>query len=79
MKSKVIVIPEGNEFILRTSFGFKIGSRMLTAAPEENKDYPELTDRFATKGEADRAAMRFNLYLMHAEKVRSKGKQRISE
>jgi hypothetical protein len=79
MKSKVVVIHEGNQFLLMTSFGFKIGSRMLTAAPEAGKDFPELTDRFETKAEADRAAMKWNLYLLHADKKRSKTKQRISE
>jgi hypothetical protein len=77
--TKVVVIAEGTEFVLRTSHGYKIGSRMLSVAPESGRDYPEMTDRFATKAEADRAAMRFNLYLIHAENKRSKTKQRISE
>src|SRR6188472_2573886 len=79
MRSKVSVIPEANEFILRTSLGFPIGSRMLGPAPEEGKDYPELQDRFTERLDADRAALRWNMYLAHAAKKRPKSKGRISE
>lgn len=76
---KVVVILQDDEFILRTSHGHPIGSRMFSVAPEAGRDYPELTDRFSTKVDADRAAMRFNLYLLHAAKKRNKTKSRISE
>ena len=37
---------------------------MLTVAPEKGHDYPELTDWFATKAKAEKAALKWNLYLL---------------
>lgn len=79
MKTRVLVVPDGAVFRLRTSLGFPIGPRMLSVAPEPGKDYPEIQDTFTTKLEADRAAVRFNTYLLWAEKKKSKQKSRISE
>lgn len=81
MKSltKVIVVPQGDKFHLRTSNGFAIGSRMLTVAPEPGKDYPELKSEFSSKHDANRAALEFNLYLNWAAKKKSKSKQRFAD
>lgn len=81
MKSltKVIVVPQGDTFHLRTIQGFPIGSRMLTVAPEKGKDYPELKSVFTSKHDASRAALEFNLYLQHAAKKKSKSKQRFAD
>lgn len=81
MKSltKVIVVPHGDTFHLRTSQGFPIGSRMLTVAPEKGKDYPELKSVFLSKHDANRAALEWNVYLLHAAKKKSKSKQRFAD
>lgn len=80
MKTRIIVVTKLDDtFKLTTEYGFPIGSRLLTVAPETGKDYPDLQDVFDTKLEADRAAMRWNLYLIHAAKKKSKKRERISE
>lgn len=81
MKSltKVVVVPQDDKFLLRTTNGFPIGSRMLTVAPEKGKDYPELKSEFSSKHEANRAALEFNLYLNWAAKKKSKSKMRYAD
>ena len=80
MRTRVIVVAaDDGKFRLRTEHGFPIGSRMLGVAPEPDKDYPELTDTFGTKLDANRAALRWNLYLAHAEKKKTKKIYRLSE
>lgn len=80
MRSRVIVVTTGDgEFRLITEFGFPIGSRLLSVAAEKGRDLPELTDRFVSKIAAQRAALRWNQYLLHAHAKKSKQKGRISE
>ena len=80
MRTRVIVVAaDDGKFRLRTDFGGPIGSRLFSVAPEPEKDYPELTDTFGTKLEANRAALRWNLYLAHAEKKKTKKIYRLSE
>jgi hypothetical protein len=80
MKTRIIVVTSGDgTFRLITELGFPIGSRLLTVAPEPGKDYPDLQDTFPTRLEADRAAIRWNTYLLWADKKKSKQKSRISE
>ena len=77
MTARVLVtMQEDGQFRIRTEIGFPIGSRMLTVAPEEDKDFPELQDTFKTRLEADRAALRWNLYLRWAKKKKAKNKNR---
>ena len=79
MKTRIKVVHCENKFRLLTELGFPIGARLLTVAPEKGRDYPDLQDVFATKLEAERAAIRWNTYLLHAAKKKSKTKTRISE
>lgn len=80
MKTRIIITTKlDGTFKLMTENGFPIGSRLLTVAPDTGRDYPELQDVFATKSEAERAAMRWNLYLNDAAKKKSKTKYRSSE
>lgn len=66
-------------WVLKTSLGLTVGTRMLSTAPEDGKDYPEIPEEFQNKLDADRACLRWNEYLLHAWQKRSKTKRRISE
>lgn len=75
MRAKVIVVtPFEGSFRLITDKGYPIGGRLLTVAPEKDREYPDLQDTFEKKLDADRAALRWNQYLLHASKKRAKRK-----
>lgn len=77
--TKIVVIEQSGQFILRTSNGFPIGSRLLSVAPETGKDLPDLRSEFPTKTEAARAALDFNMYLLWAAKKKSKSRARFAD
>lgn len=79
MRTKVVVIPDGDQFVLRTSNGYPIGARMLTVAPEKGKDYPQLTSRFDSRNDANRACLAWNMYILWADKKKSKSKARYAD
>jgi hypothetical protein len=66
MLNRVIVNTTDTGFRLTTRLGFPIGPRM-----DSGGDCPPMTDMFATKLEADRAALSWNTYLLSIAKKRA--------
>lgn len=55
-------------WILRTSMGFIAGDRLITKSPEPGRSLPPDQVKYASRQDADRAAMRWNLYLMNVQR-----------
>ena len=77
--TRIVVTEEAGVFRLRTERGFVLGPRLYSVAPESGKVLPDLQDNFATKFEATRAAMYWNVYLIWAWKKRSKSRERSAD
>jgi len=70
--------PEG--YVLRTSFGNPVGTRMHTVAPQSGKSLPEVpSGPIESKLDAERLRLAWNTYLIHAHKTREKYKVRTAD
>lgn len=79
MRTKVIIAPTPDGFVLRTESGYPVGQRMLSLSPKKGSDWPVVPDApFATEMEAHQAKLDWNMYLLHVSKTKTK-KSRISE
>lgn len=82
MKPRIVVIQSGEFWELRTSIGNCVGQRMLSVKAEDDEILPEIPkEPFRTKLDADRSALKWNLYLKYAsqKKKRNQKRERISE
>jgi len=77
--TRIIVTEEAGVFRLRTERGFVLGPRLYSVAPEAGRVLPDLKDEFTNKLAATRAAMDWNVYLLHAWNKRSKKRERSAD
>jgi len=77
--TRITVTEEAGVYRLRTERGFVLGPRLYSVAPETGKVLPALKDEFPTKLAATRAAMDWNVYLLHAWQKQSKKRERSAD
>jgi hypothetical protein len=77
--TRIVVTEEAGVFRLRTERGFVLGPRLYSVKPEDGKVFPDLKDEFETKPEADGAALKWNVYLIHAWNKREKKPKRSAD
>lgn len=68
MVTRVSVVQEAGVFVLRTAAGNLVGPRMWSQDPENGRELPSAQNRFDTRADADRAAVRWNVYLAGIKK-----------
>ena len=80
MQPSVVLDPTPDGYVLRTSLGNPVGTRMHTVAPQSGKQLPEVPKGpIESKLDAERLRLAWNTYLIHAYKSRSKSKVRTAD
>ena len=77
---KIILTQVSAGYVLTTILGNPVGQRLLTGRPEDGKDYPVVpTGPIASRSQAEKLRLDWNVYLRHAWKTRSKTKERSAD